>query len=134
MAIGYGQACPKPEPRKRVKARKDRAETTVKQRVRAACVARDGDCRLQDAVILGLCSGESEWAHMGQKRRARTRGMDPEVRHTTAESLMLCTFHHQAYDAGKFDLLGTAAGANAALVIHTADGDFQETFIPMEFR
>lgn len=90
----------KPEPRKRVKARKDRAEAKVKQQVRARCVERDGDCRLRGAYGF-TCSGDSEWAHLGESRRAHTRGMAPEVRHTTAGSLMLCTGHHRAYDAGR---------------------------------
>lgn len=97
-----GVACPKPEPLKRTKRRKLRVESVVKQKVRALCVERDGDCRLSRATG-HVCGGESEWAHMGDKKRARTRGMKPELRHTTAGSLMLCTLLHRAYDAG--DLL-----------------------------
>lgn len=127
----------KPEPRTRVKGRKDRAETKVKQSVRAKCVERDGDCRFHQRSaelthLVGECQGESEWAHLGEKRRAKTRGMAPEARHTTAGSLMLCTAHHTAYDAHVFDIVASAKGANAALLIHTKREDYVETFTPRE--
>lgn len=119
MAVGFGVACPKPEPRKRVKGRKDRAETKVQQFVRAQCVERDGGCRLgKDDAAHGyaVCRGESEWAHLGTMRRARTRGLAPEVRHTVKGSLMLCTKHHQQYDAGVLRILvSTREGANGPL-------------------
>ena len=38
MAIGFGVACPKPEPRKRVKARRDRQSAKVVKKVRETCV------------------------------------------------------------------------------------------------
>jgi 5-methylcytosine-specific restriction endonuclease McrA len=41
MAIGYGVACPKPEPRKRVKAREKRAESKQVKAIRAAVFERD---------------------------------------------------------------------------------------------
>lgn len=109
------RACPKPEPLKRTKRRKLHVEALVKQKVRALCVERDGDCRLHGAAGF-TCSGESEWAHLGEKKRARTRGMKPEQRHTTAGSLMLCTGHHRAYDAGalRIEIL-TMAGADGLL-------------------
>jgi len=100
---------PKPEPRKCVKGRKDRKEAAIKKAVRAACVERDGYClvfsRLPVSirVLLGPCSGVSEWAHVGDKRRCFTRGMPPEQRHTTAGSCILCEGHHKAYDAHQFD-------------------------------
>lgn len=117
--------------RKKVKAKKQRAETKVKTSVRAECVERDGVCRLfgQSLALyelVGSCYGAPEWAHLGEKRRAHTRGMAPDVRHTTADSLMLCTRHHQAYDARTFDIMGSARGANATLVIHTETGDYVE--------
>lgn len=103
----------KPEPRKRTKARKERAEAKVKKAVRAECVKRDGFCRLMGC---GPCSGRSEWAHLGEKKRARTRKMAPEVRHTTAGSLMACTGHHEAYDAGRIEIEPTTArGADGLL-------------------
>src|SRR6185436_4448492 len=64
------QPCPKPEKRARVKRRRQRKEDLVEQRVRALCVERDGDCRIGNATkSFGLCSGESEWAHLGESRR-----------------------------------------------------------------
>ncbi len=93
---------------KAVKAKKDRQAAKVVQSVRAKCVARDGDCRVKlavpnDVVFLMLspdveCRGESEWAHLGEKKRAKTRGQAPDVRHTTELSAMLCTKHHNQYD------------------------------------
>lgn len=70
--------------------------------VRGECVVRDGYCRIGrvSEPALGPCSGPSEWAHLGDKRRARTRGQEPEERHTTAGSLMACRAHHYAYDKG----------------------------------
>lgn len=139
--ISYYRTCaiPKPEPRKKVKGRKQRAAAKVVKSVRAQCVARDGVCRFSNQpvlllVLLGACQGKSEWAHLGEHRRAKTRGMAPDVRHTTAGSLMLCTRHHAAYDRHDFDILASGRGADAALVILTPDVDYHETFIPMEDR
>lgn len=100
---------PKPEPRKRVKGRKDRHEAAIKKAVRAECVKRDGDCLIASRLprslrdLLGPCGGSSEWAHVGRHRRCFTRGQAPEIRHTTAGSGMLCDTHHAAYDAHAFD-------------------------------
>jgi hypothetical protein len=60
-------------------------------------------------ALVGLCDGVSEWAHLGDKKRFKTRGQAPEVRHTTAGSLMLCTKHHQDYDAGRMVIEGDDA-------------------------
>src|SRR5260221_341989 len=79
MGLG-GVACPKGRTRKQIKGRKDRAEAAVKKLVRAQVAYRDGHCRLMGC---GPCHGESEWAHLGDKKRARTRGQAPTVRHTT---------------------------------------------------
>ena len=93
---------------KREKARARRQEAAHAKIVRAACVVRDGYCLIASrlpravAVLLGPCEGPSEWAHVGEDRRCHTRGMEPEQRHTTAGSGMLCHGHHVAYDAHKF--------------------------------
>lgn len=100
MGIG-GIACPKGKTRKQLKAAKDRAEMKVIKRVRAKCVVRDGFCRLMG---VGPCFGVSEWCHMRPKTRAHTRGLPPEVRHTTEHSFMGCTSHHDAYDDHKIEL------------------------------
>ena len=128
MAIGYGVACPKPEKRKTTKGRKLRAESAVKQSVRAQCVERDGDCRILKSAptiaiafeIFGECRGESEWAHMHAKRRSQTRGQAPEVRHTTAHSFMACTRHHDMYDGRQSPRLFITA-----LTRKGADGDLE---------
>ena len=96
-------------PVKASKGKRDRAEGKVKTSVRAACVVRDGYCRVEamnmmlapgDEMVGNLdpCDGPSEWAHMGEKQRSKTRGQAPEVRHTTAGSLLLCQKHHGQYD------------------------------------
>lgn len=78
--------------------------------MRATCVERDGQCRAHintryervdfsgGHLLLGDCEGVSEWAHMHERRRSKTRNQAPEVRHDTKYSLMLCTRHHAQYD------------------------------------
>lgn len=101
MAVGFGVAVPKPEPLKRVRGRKTRAEAKVKSAVRAQCYERDGYCRLFPLTRMVACKGGWQWAHLGEKKRFKTRKMAPEVRHTTAGSLILCERHHTMYD-GRF--------------------------------
>ena len=111
----YYQTCvlKKPEPRKRVKGRKDRAEAKRKIEVRADVEARDGYCRIANDVVWPVdgpnlgCRGRSEWAHFGEKKRARTRNQAPELRHTTAGSFKACMFHHDLYDRGKLAIIAT---------------------------
>ncbi len=123
--------------RKQIKARERRREHDVIQTVRPQCVARDGYCRLNvtdseehDLIVqfFGDCSGWSEWAHIGEKRRAHTRGMDPEDRHTTEDSLMLCKGHHVAYDANKFRIekVDPARGANGPLRVVNEIGEIYQ--------
>lgn len=110
MAIGYGTAQPKPEPRKKSKRRKLYREGKVKKSVRAQCVERDGYCRVAHLRPNDLrrwnpedfpCWGFSEWAHIGSKKRFKTRGQDAAKRHTTWGSVMLCHGHHEAYDRAR---------------------------------
>lgn len=124
MAIGYGTPAPKPESRKRVQGRKARLEAKVKKEVRAACVERDGHCRLASGFtmgdtfthVVGQCDGPSEWAHLENKRRARTMRMRPEFRHTTAGTAMMCRAAHQRYDSGRLRLTFlTARGADGPI-------------------
>lgn len=122
---------PKPTARRILKGRQARAEKLVEKLTRAAVVLRDGRCRFKRAtwaeagsVSLDVapayafaghrCEGPSEWAHFGDKRRSLTRGMAPELRHTTAGSLMLCKYAHEAYDAGHLKI--------TALTRHGCDG------------
>ncbi len=97
------RACPKPEPRKKAKTRRQRHEAKVKRDVRANVSARDGYCRLWwlHDPLLGPCRGESEWMHLWDKKRARTRSLPAEERHTTEASAMGCTAHHRAEEAGE---------------------------------
>ncbi len=113
---------PKPEPRARAKRRQGRVEGQQAAKVRALCVKRDGFCRLRLTAGLvmfrsehaGCCDGHSEWAHM--ERRFKTRGMAPERRHQTGTSLMLCTFHHQLFDAHRLNIQAASSrGADGPL-------------------
>ena len=110
-----------------LKGRRDRCEAERQHYIRAKCVERDGDCRIAtDRFRSGItasaaradCDGRSEWAHLGEKKRFKTRGMDPEARHTMEGSMMLCKQHHQAYDAGTLRITPTdpAKGADGVLV------------------
>lgn len=126
--------CPQPkgETRKQIKGREQRHEAKIKNDVRAECVVRDGYCRVETLAVKGdvrqwdpPCSGWSEWCHLGDKKRARTRGMDPGIRHTTAGSLMMCQGHHAHYDHGLMFILGSdgeeATDANGPLNFRRAD-------------
>jgi hypothetical protein len=115
-----GRAVPKPETRKRIKGRKVRAEAKVKKFTRAKCVERDDYCRLMRDNLLAVqlfdaCGGPSQWAHLEDKKRARTRGQAPEMRHTRAGSLMLCEKHHTDYDHGRIKIGLSPAGADGPL-------------------
>jgi hypothetical protein len=100
VAIDYSVlAQPKGRTRKQVKARQQRAERAVKQLVRRLCVERDGGCRAFWVQPL-RCGGAIEWAHVRGRRRSQTRGMNPEDRHSTKHSLMLCRKHHAMEEAG----------------------------------
>jgi hypothetical protein len=85
---------------KRDKGRKRRAEAKQVKTVRPLCVERDGHCRVRRdvGVMLGGCEGPSEWAHLNEKQRWKTRKMDAEERHTTGGSLMACKKHHDQID------------------------------------
>ncbi len=108
MSLQYGVPCPKPEPRRRGKLRKARQAGKVAKAVRAKVVARDGLCRVATGLPGDLgtlhadfydpCEGLSQWAHLRGTTRAETRGMAPELRHTTAGSAMMCQKHHDQYD------------------------------------
>lgn len=116
--IDYSQSpISKGTPRKLAKGRKDRAEAKVEKRVRAEVETRDGHCRFsQSNVMAAVCNGPSEWAHFGDKKRFKTRGMVPDARHTTAGSLMLCRKHHSEYDAGRLAIEAlTASGCDGLL-------------------
>ncbi len=91
----------KPGPTAKHRAKRRRAEHPVAKSVRAECVERDDYCRLME---LSRCEGPSEWAHLGANKRARTRGMAPELRHTKAGSFMACRRHHRRYDAGQIEI------------------------------
>lgn len=112
-----GSPQPKPASRKQVKAKATRAERQVIKSVRERCVERDGYCRLAGMTERLRCFGRSEWAHLNESRRFKTRGMAPEDRHTTEGSLMLCNAHHQAYDSHHISIMPlTDRGADGLVI------------------
>jgi hypothetical protein len=99
-------AQPRPEPQRRVKARSKREAAKIVRQVRAACVERDGRCRYANdvhaavltlpagAVCITYCEGESEWAHLNEFARYKTRGQPPAARHHTHGTAIICKRHH----------------------------------------
>jgi hypothetical protein len=124
--------------RKQITAKKQRAEQTQIQAVRARCIERDGHCRvfrtmasayegwailaaLHQQRVGDVCDGPSAWAHLHARRRSKTRGMAPDVRHDTKYSLMLCAKHHAAYDAKRLIITAlTRRGADGPLKFRRA--------------
>lgn len=99
-------------PTARARRKKAARDGRYGRTIRAQVAERDGYCRVMRQGwrsiiegILGSCAGASEWAHWDDKKRFKTRGLPPEERHTTAESLMLCTKHHDQFDGRRFPRL-----------------------------
>lgn len=126
-----------PGPTAKARAKRRRAEDKVEKAVRAACVVRDGDCRIchwerniEDWHEAGVPypdgvdweRGESQWSHL--ESRARTRNMRPDLRHNTKTSVMLCKFHHDRLDGRARPRirveLQTGEGADGPLTWRTA--------------
>lgn len=121
MAWGIGVPSPKPK-RKVSAATRKRRERKVIERVRALVEARDGFCRMRRLPcfvdVFGQCQGVSEWAHLGDLKRFKTRGQAPERRHTTGGTAMLCTKHHHDYDAHRIEIRAvTERGADGPLIV-----------------
>jgi flagellar biosynthesis GTPase FlhF len=117
----------KPESRKTTKARRRRQEAAVIACERAKCVARDGYCRLLGTTLFGACRGPSEWAHWGDWKRWKTRGMDPEERHRSDRSIMLCDRHHDMYDAHALAIEAlTERGTDGRLRFTSDAGTYEE--------
>lgn len=110
-------------PTAKARATKATRDARYASSVRKIVADRDGACRIGDwennpedihcdsvtgeGGWPGLpCGGLSEWAHLGDKKRFKTRGLPPEERHTPAGSLMLCAQHHDDYDEGRLQIIG----------------------------
>ena len=129
-------AFPKPEPHKKAKARAKRSEKVVESEVRSAVVDRDGYCRfyrLNDtarrhvAAKFTPCYGKSEWGHLPWKRRSRTRGMAPAVRHQTTGSAMFCKHHHEMVDSYEINVVAlTKYGADGPLRFECGEHTYEE--------
>ncbi len=110
----------------RLRARKRRKESIVAAVVRDLCVARDGYCRYGLDVSPSFrtpCRGESEWAHFGDHKRFKTRGLSPEERHTPNGSLMLCTRHHADYDAHRLEVTAASDDGCEGMLLYSVDDE-----------
>lgn len=106
------------------------SERTVSTQVRALVSKRDGPCRIGKnllASFFGRCAGVPEWAHLGDKRRFKTRNQAPEDRHTTQGTTMLCHAHHEAYDRHRIEIqMLTSEGADGPLAFVKGEKRFEE--------
>ncbi len=114
------------------KRRRQRKDLDVEMKVRGDVMTRDGVCRLAFVVgefrfRIGRCEGVSEFAHLGEFRRFKTRGMLPEERHNTPGTMSLCTKHHRLYDAHTMNIEAlTEDGADGAMRFTVGDVVFEE--------
>lgn len=81
-------------------------ERQIIQRNRAHCERRDGDCRIgywggSAVALFGECFGTPEWNHF--RRRSKSKGEPPEVRHSVEITGMLCGRHHDMVDEHEID-------------------------------
>lgn len=116
-------ALPKPTTQQQMKALARRHEDQVKRRVRAACVRRDGRCRVIEALQAeSPCQGRSTWHHL--VKRSLTRGRPAQARHRISESVMLCERHHAQADQHQLGIwpLNLVRGANGPLCFHAVRG------------
>jgi len=131
---GCGRCFPQPYgtnfKRKTIKlkrGRKRRSESKRVKSVRPQVVARDGYCRIQKDLQLNECEGKSEWAHLPDYTRAKTRKMSPEQRHSTEWTIMACTKHHDQIDGRRKPKILVAMpdpeGADGLLLWQKADID-----------
>jgi hypothetical protein len=92
---------PKGQTRAEKKGSLDYRERSIITRNRARCERRDGECRIGywkvGEELFGECYGASEWNHFD--KRSLTMGEDPEERHATSKTGMLCASHHRMVDA-----------------------------------
>lgn len=120
-----GVPCPKPEPLKRINARKKRTEDKVQAQVRREVFARDEGCRVwspRDLSVLSdpvmVCNGRLTLAHL--ERRSKNMRAAPEKKHRVDRCVVLCLRHHQM-EEGKlrprilWEFL-TEDGANGSMV------------------
>lgn len=127
-------AIPKPEPWKKTKDRRKRAEAEALTTAWKESGDRDGYCRLIGVKVFGTCDGKSEFAHVGQYRRFKTRGMAPTERHKRSGGIRLCSCHHRtgqfAYDANRIVIeMLTPDECDGLLEFRTRDGSivYRET-------
>jgi hypothetical protein len=98
MRLSKPIAQPKGPTRKQVKSRRVRNEKVIEQAVRAACVERDGYCRICRVTGERTNLSDPEWCHLPPYTRAHTRGLPPHLRHSTKWTIMACKIHHDQID------------------------------------
>lgn len=122
-------------------AKSRHAETKAMRAAYEGASDRDGYCRLYvlDAAervrvwsMFGNCFGRSEFAHIGDTRRFKTRGMAPERRHCREGGIMLCAGHHRvgacAYDLNRMSIEElTDRRADGPLRFWSGDSVYEET-------
>lgn len=111
---------PKPEPWRKQKARRTRADKKEKDRTRAIVAARDGYCRVMNFIV--DCQGPSERNHL--RRLSATRNMAPEKRHDPRFSIMNCTRHHGLIDENRigWEYKDESLGANGRMRFYDRRG------------
>jgi hypothetical protein len=132
------KACPKGPSRKTLKRKARALEVDIIDRVRAECVDRDGYCRIRQSgadALLGPCRSFSQWAHLEEHRRGKTRNQPPEERHQRKFSCMMCDGHHDLYDLHRFRITYlTDDAADGPLRYEKSSGEtFDERMIRTSF-
>lgn len=115
----------KPGPTARRRASKRRRDLAAQRAVVDQLKARDGVCRLFGLFSVGQCYGFTSPHHLGAKKRAFTRGMAPDERHSPAWECLLCERHHEMVERHllELDYVDTVAGANGKLLVCDPDGE-----------
>lgn len=126
-------AFPKGKTRAEVKGSLDYRERQVITRNRARCERRDGPCRIgywsAGVQVFGECYGSSEWNHFD--KRSLTMNEDPEDRHATSRTGMLCNSHHRMVDAHEIKVESlTQDGADGRMAFWTEQGRLEEHEMP----
>ncbi len=95
-------AIPKPEARKKEKARAKREDAKELKTVRQVVFEQDKTCRFPEhgrhLFPCGPAGANDQLAHLDERKRARTTGRLPRFRHDVEHCMRLCIRHHSGYD------------------------------------
>lgn len=99
MAIGFGTACPKPEPRCITKKRAQKVDAKNERACREIVRKRDGNkCRIPGCIE----RGRTEAHHIVYRSKSKAKRWHPE------NLITLCPDHHRLRHAGVIQISGTA--------------------------